>query len=212
MNGARRVLALSMVVAATAIVGMVSAADWRSSWDSVRSAARNVETIKADFVQTRTVRILKHPIVSRGRFAYRRQGDLRWEYTSPIKSVMVLRGGSVERYIGRGDGFVRDSSAKLDAVASVVQEINLWLGGDFTKSKTFRPSLARAGGKAKVDLVPVDPTMRAIISRIELVFGEAPGTVESIVIDEGSEGKTQIDFDGVRINEGVTDADFAPAQ
>jgi outer membrane lipoprotein-sorting protein len=35
--------------------------------------------------------------------------------------------------------------------------------------------------------------------------------VESISIDEGAEGTTRINFNGVRINEGVADADFAPA-
>jgi outer membrane lipoprotein-sorting protein len=212
MGSARRNLAVLVIAVGAAIAGVASASGWGGSWESIRAAARDLQTIRADFVQTRTVRILKRPIVSHGRFAYRRRGDLRWEYTSPIKSVMLLRNGSVERYIGRGDGFVRDSSAKLDAVASVVAEINLWLGGDFSSSKTFRPALAHAGGKTTVELSPIDPSMRAIISRIALVLGEKAGTVESIVIDEGSEGKTQIDFTDPRINEGVTDADFAPAR
>jgi outer membrane lipoprotein carrier protein len=212
MSGTRRKLALLGFAVATAIAVVASASDWGESWDSIRLAARDMRTVRADFVQTRTVRILSRPIVSRGRLAYRRPDDLRWEYKSPIKSVMLLRSGSVERYIGRDEGFVRDSSAKLDAMAGVVREINLWLNGEFSASKTFRPALARADRTTKVKLVPIDPSMRAIISGIELVLGKTAGTVESITIDEGTEGATRIDFTDVRINEGVTDNDFAPAR
>ena len=53
--------------------------------------------------------------------------------------------------------------------------------------------------------------LRSLISRIVLTPGARPGMVESISIDEGAEGTTRIDFSGVRINEGVNDAAFAPA-
>jgi outer membrane lipoprotein-sorting protein len=212
MGRMKRIVALGAFALVTVVTAAVVAADWGGSWQSIRTAAQGVRTVRANFVQTRTVRILNRPIVSRGRLAYRRPDDLRWEYSSPVKSVLLLRSGSVERYIGRDEGFVRDSSAKLDAMAAVVREINLWLSGDFSASKTFRPELAEADGGKKVRLVPVDPSMRAIISRIDLVLGKTAGTVESIAIDEGSEGTTRIDFDDVRINEGVTDADFAPVR
>jgi hypothetical protein len=212
MSSTRRNLALLGFAVAMAMAAIASAGDWSESWESIRVAARGVRTVRADFVQTRTVRILSRPIVSRGRLAYRRPDDLRWEYNSPIKSVLLLRAGSVERYIGRDEGFVRDSSAKLDAMAAVVREINLWLGGDFSASKTFRPALAHADRTTKVKLVPIDPSMRSIISGIDLVLGKTAGTVESISIDEGTEGTTRIDFQDARINEGVTDADFVQAR
>jgi outer membrane lipoprotein carrier protein len=212
MGGKRHNLALLGIAVAMVVASAASAGDWTESWETIRLAAQDVRTIQADFVQTRTVRILKSPIVSRGRLAYRRPDDLRWEYRGPIKSVLLVRGGSVERYIGRDEGFVRDSSAKVDAMAAVIREINLWLSGDFSASKTFRPTLSRADKTTKVELVPIDPSMRSIISRIVLTPGSRAGTVESISIDEGAEGTTRIDFNGVRINEGVTDADFAPAR
>jgi len=212
MGAARRKLALLGIAIATAMTAMASAAGWGDSWESIRLAARDVRAIRADFVQTRKVRILTRPIVSRGRLVYRRPDDLRWEYSSPLRSVLLLRRGSVERYILRDEGFVRDSSGKLDAMAAVVREINLWLSGDFSASKTFRPALARSDRSTNVELLPIDPSMRSIISRIELRLGSRVGAVESITIDEGSEGTTQIDFNDVRINEGVSDADFAPVR
>jgi outer membrane lipoprotein-sorting protein len=210
MIGKRHTLALLGIAVALALAPVASAGGWTESWESIRGAARDVRSIKTDFVQTRTVKILKSPIVSRGRLVYRRPDDLRWEYTGPIKSVLLVRKGSVERYIGRDGGFVRDSSAKLDSMSTVIREINLWLAGDFSASKTFRPALVQAEGSTKVELVPIDPSMRSIISRIVLTPGSKAGTVESISIDEGAEGTTRIDFTGVRINDGVTDADFAP--
>jgi outer membrane lipoprotein-sorting protein len=211
MGGKKHTLALCGIAIAMAVASAASAGDWTESWEKIRLAAQDVRSIRADFVQTRTVRILKSPIVSRGRLVYRRPDDLRWEYTDPFKSLLLVRAGTVERYIRRDEGLVRDSSAKADAMAAVIREINIWLKGDFSASKMFRSSLILADNTTKIELVPIDPSMRSIISRIVLTPVSRPGMVESISIDEGAEGTTRINFNGVRINEGVADADFAPA-
>ena len=67
----------------------VPAATWYQDLDSIRKAAATVRTLEASFVQTRTLKILKKPLLSRGIIAYRRPNDLRWEYQSPLATVMI---------------------------------------------------------------------------------------------------------------------------
>jgi len=184
---------------------------WAESWDAIRKAAQDVHTIQCDFVQTRTLKILNRPIVSRGTMAFRRPSDLRWEYTSPLQSVLLMRGGTAGRYIKRPEGWVTDSSAKLDAMKVVLSEINLWLAGDFNASKTFRPELhADPATATTVELVPIDPSLAKIISRIVLKLGAKPGSVDSIEIQEGAEGSTRIEFSNVRQNAQIPEERFAP--
>jgi outer membrane lipoprotein-sorting protein len=187
------------------------ASAWTDSWDTIRSSAQQMQSIDASFVQTRTLKILNRPIVSRGVLLYRRPADLRWEYTSPVKSVLVMKGGNAGRYIKRGDGWVADSSARLDAMKVVLGEINLWLGGNFSQSKTFKPEL-KAGSPATVELVPIEPTLRNIISKIVITLGKDPGTVQSIDIHEGNEGTTHIEFSSVKYNQPIADDRFGPVQ
>jgi outer membrane lipoprotein carrier protein len=183
---------------------------WCQDLDSIRQAAARLKTLEASFVQTRTLKILKKPLVSRGVIAYRRPNDLRWEYQSPLATLLVVRKGNAQRLLRRGTEWVTDHSAKLEAMKVVLGEINLWLDGNFGASKTFRPELRAAGDQqpAHVDLLPLDPSLAKIIARIAIAFGDQPGTVSTIDIFEPGEGVTHIAFEHPRYNEPVPDERF----
>jgi outer membrane lipoprotein-sorting protein len=188
------------------------AAPWFADWEDIRKAASSIKSIETTFVQTKTLKILKRPLVSRGVMAYRRPNDLRWEYQSPLQTLLVARAGNVQRLIKHGDGWVTDATAKLEAMKIVLGEINLWLDGNFESSKTFRPALNKDpnAGAARVDLVPVDPSLTKIISRIAINFGQRPGTVSAIDIYEGTEGVTHIAFENPRFDGVIPDQRFEP--
>jgi outer membrane lipoprotein-sorting protein len=186
------------------------AATWYQDLDSIRKAAATVKTLEASFVQTRTLKILKKPLVSRGLIAYRRPDDLRWEYLSPLPTLLVVHGGNAQRLLKRGTEWVTDSSARLEAMKIVLGEINLWLDGNFSASKTFRPELRPASQDlpAHVALIPLDPSLGKLITRIAIIFGERPGTVSAIDILEQGEGVTHIVFESPRYNETIPDERF----
>lgn len=204
-----RTLLLAIVLVAPALV---SAATWYDDWASIRKAAATIKSIESDFVQTRTLKILKKPLVSRGTMAFRRPNDLRWEYLSPLPTLLVARGGNVQRLIKHDNAWVSDASGRLEAMKVVLGEINLWLDGNFSSSKTFRPALRPATGSqpASVELSPVDPSLGKIISRITLAFGERPGTVSAIDIHEEGEGVTHIAFVNTRFDQAIPDTRFEP--
>jgi outer membrane lipoprotein carrier protein len=185
---------------------------WHQDLASIRQAAATIQTIEASFVQTRTLRILKQPLVSRGLIAFRRPNDLRWEYLSPLPTLLVVRAGHAQRLLKHGAEWVSDASAKLEAMTVVLGEISLWLDGNFSASKTFRPQLRLAARNqpAQVDLLPLDRSLGKIIARITLTFGERPGTVSAVDIFEQGEGVTHIVFENPRYNHVIPDERFDP--
>lgn len=201
-----------LVLAALLFSTSASAAPWYQDWAGIRKAAATVKTIETHFVQTKTLKILSKPLVSRGVMAYRRPNDLRWEYQSPLQTLLVVRRGNAQRLLKHGSDWVSDSSAKLEAMKIVLGEIGLWLDGNFAASKTFKPELrpAQAGQPAYVELVPIDPSLAKIISGIAIRFAERPGTVSAIDIYEGSEGVTHIAFEGSTFDAEIPDARFEP--
>jgi outer membrane lipoprotein-sorting protein len=188
-----------------------AAQGWTESWQAIRAAAQNVHTIETDFVQTKRLKILAHPIVSRGKMSYRSPMQLRWEYTSPAQSVLIMNRGDVHRYLRRGDQYVADSSVNVDAMKVVLSEIHGWLEGKFTDSKTFRPTL-NSGPPPTVELVPIEPALRQIIAKIVITLGSAEGVVESIDIVENEDASTRIEFVNNRLNAPLSDSLFAPVQ
>jgi len=188
------------------------AATWYEDWGSIRKAAASIKSIETAFVQTRTLKILTKPLVSRGLMAFRRPNDLRWEYQSPLQTLLVAKGGNIHRLIKHGTTWVADVSGRVEAMKIVLGEINLWLDGDFSSSKTFRPVLrpARADQAAHVELIPLDPSLGKIIARITIGLGERPGTVSAIDIFEEGEGVTHIVFENPRFDQSIPDQRFEP--
>ena len=184
---------------------------WHQDLASVHRAVSAIQTIQASFVQTRTLKILRKPLVSRGVIAFRRPNDLRWEYQSPLPVLLVVRGGDAQRLLKHGTQWVSDASAKLEAMKMVLGEISLWLNGNFAASRTFRPELrpATRAEPARIDLLPLDPTLGKIIARIGLSLGERPGTISAIDIFEKDEGITHITFEDPRYDDAIPDERFA---
>lgn len=207
-------VAAGMVVGVVAVGSPSRAAGttWYDDWASIRKAAASITSIETNFVQTRTLKILSKPLVSRGTMAFRRPNDLRWEYQSPLQTLLVAHGGDIHRLIKHDNVWVSDASGRLEAMKIVLGEINRWLDGDFSSGKTFKPALHAAKGTepAYVELRPADPSLGKIIARITLSFGERPGTVRAIDIYEEGEGVTHIAFESPRFDQAIPDARFQP--
>jgi len=60
--------------------------------DLFQEASRNIRSVKADFLQKRTLQILTRPLLSEGKLFFYTPDSLRWEYLSPLRSVMLPEG------------------------------------------------------------------------------------------------------------------------
>ncbi len=178
---------------------------WADSWEQLREQAGQVETIRADFIQEKHLRILTKPLVSKGIFYYQAPRSLRWEYKSPVRSILLMHQGKIRRYIEGSNGLTEDSGAGLQAMQSVLQEITMWLKGDFGSNPMFSASLKREG---KIVLTPTEKAFASIIKRIELVLSDRPGVIKSVTIYEGKDSFTKIEFQNVRVNDPLKDSLF----
>jgi outer membrane lipoprotein-sorting protein len=178
---------------------------WADSWEQLREQAGKVETIRAGFIQEKHLRILTKPLVSEGIFYYQAPRSLRWEYKSPVRSILLMHQGKIRRYIEGSSGLTEDSSAGLQAMQSVLQEITRWLKGDFDNNPMFSASLE---GEGTIVLTPREKAFASIIKRIELVLSDRPGVIKSVTIYEGKDSFTKIEFQNVRVNDPLKDSLF----
>ncbi len=165
--------------------------DWGRSWGSLRRAARSVVAVTATFEQRKHMRILRRPLVSRGRFAYSSSGAITWEYTSPVRTRLVLSGGRAVRYLWRGGRCVADSNRSAGAMSVVLSEIQLWMRGQFQKSKAFRARLV-SGAPSRIFLVPLSRAISRFIKGIELVLAKQKGAIAKVIISEPGGASTRI--------------------
>lgn len=178
---------------------------WADSWEGIRKAAEGVQSIKADFVQEKHMTILKKPLIARGVIFYQLPGSLRWEYTSPLKSVLLMHAGQIRRFIQGQDGLVEDSGASLEMMRFVLQEIPLWLSGRFEANPDFKATLK---GRNQIELVPDSAAMAGIIERIELLLADKPGIIDTVTIYESKNTFTRFLFQNTELNAVLTDSLF----
>ena len=180
---------------------------WARSWESIKTAAREVRSVRADFTQEKQMKILARPLVSRGRFIYRSAGSLRWEYLSPVRSVLLMHDGRVRRFVKGRHGFTEDAGARLEAMRIVVEQIARWLHGDFDSNPDFSAKLL-PGKPSRIIFTPREEGLSSIIRRIELRLSTRPGIIDTVTIEEGRDSRTVLRFSGARLNEAIADRVF----
>lgn len=169
--------------------------------DSIKEAAKAIRTIKADFRQIRQLKILEVPLISRGMLYYKAPDLLRWEYFSPLKSVMLKQGDIINLFQFQDGVWKSDPSQAVEVRGIVFAEINRWLKGRFDKSVGFTTSYS-SGPPVRLTLTPNDEFSR-FLNRIELVFSERPGIIRFVEIIESEEAKIRIEFTNLDINSDI---------
>ncbi len=182
------------------------------TWQKLRGQMQGIRSIRADFVQEKTLKILQNPLISKGIFLFKAPDMIRWEYKSPVRVVSLVHGDTVRRYVFTEAGkWVPDSSNSLQAIRMVMHRIIGWLTGRFNQDAMFEATY-RAGPPARVVLTPKDRHLSAIISGVDLVFSDIPGVLREIVIREGADNTTRIRFENVRLNKPIPNTRFRVVQ
>jgi len=186
-------------------------AGWGESWEDINRETSGIESVQAEFTQHKHLKILTKPLVSRGKFYFQKPDSVRWEYYSPVRSVLLMHRGNVKRYTLGSRGMVEDSSGALSSMQVVVQEIGLWSQGRFKESAYFKAEIV-GGKEQKIILTPREALFAAMIARIIITPSpERKGVIKSVKIVESEGNYTLLDFTDVKMNEKIGESVFRNA-
>ena len=165
---------------------------------SLKEAFRNIRSVKAEFSQKRSIQILTKPLFSEGKLFFYTPDSLRWEYLSPLRTVMLQKGNTIQIY-NFSDGVWKPEMAQaVESRRMVLAEISHWFQGRFDESKAFN-HLYSPGPPERVILVSGEGINR-FINRIEIVLSVRPGVIDRVEIEEPGGSRTSIEFKNVEIN------------
>jgi outer membrane lipoprotein-sorting protein len=178
---------------------------WADTWEDLKTAAGTVASVRAEFTQEKHMKILARPLVSKGVLFFQGPDSLRWEYTHPVQSILLLHKGKTRRFVQKNDSLIEDASANLQSMQVVVQEITQWLNGRFDDNPAFAASLEPG---RKIVMVPRDESFARLIQRIEVSLADRPAVIKSVMIFENEDSFTKLDFSDVILNQQLDDALF----
>jgi len=199
----KKILFLSVLVT----TGLLSGAPALSQdWTSLKEASRNIRSVKADFLQKRTLQILTKPLLSEGKLFFYTPDSLRWEYLSPLRSVMLQKGNNIQVYNFSEGKWKPEMTQAVEARRMVLAEISRWFQGRFDESKAFKHTYS-PGPPARIILVPGEGVNR-FIQQIEIVLSVRPGVIDRVEIEEPGGSRTSIEFRNVEINSSISSEVF----
>jgi len=160
-------------------------------------AAEAIRTVRCDFTQTRHSKMLKNPQVSKGKMSCQQPDKLRWEYTSPKASAIVLNGTDVTIDNGqgtnsKGQGFIREMARMI---------MNSVAGKYLTDGKAFQVSAKEMPTEYVATLIPLRKEMKRMYSTLVLHFDTKQATVTKVELLEKDGDRTIIELHGIHINE-----------
>ncbi len=159
-----------------------------------------ITSIQADFTQEKDLKILARPIISTGTFLFQAPDSLRWEYRTPVPSILLMHKGTIKKFIQRKGKLEEDPGMGLDAMQVVLTEISNWLDGRFTDNAMFSVSFP---DKQTVLLTPKNQAMAGLINSITLKLAEQKGLLDSVIISEGPDSFTTMRFSNRVLNQKI---------
>ena len=165
----------------------------------VEAKAANVKTLTCTLKQERHLAVFARPVIFQGRMALEKPDKLRWEFTSPIASVLILNGAKGLKCRGNSDP-QRFNLAANPVMQMVSEQIRTWINGSYTTlQKQYRMVLLEQG--PCLALTANDQNIAKVISSVKIGFDPDSLQPTTIIIQEPGGDHTVISFSGFILNQ-----------
>jgi hypothetical protein len=170
---------------------------WGGNWEELKSAAGGVKSVRAEFVQEKHMKILARPLISSGVFYYQAPAALRWEYRSPLRTILLMDAERTERWVETAGRLTKEDGVNLQAMQVVLEQISQWLDGRFDENPMFS---ARLDPGPVIVMTPREQGFAKMIQRIEVRLSVRPGVIDTVTIHEADASFTRLAFNNVVLN------------
>ncbi|HMG82841.1 MAG TPA: outer membrane lipoprotein carrier protein LolA [Ferruginibacter sp.] len=168
--------------------------------------AQKTTTIKSDFIQDKNMSMLAEKITSKGKFWFKKNNQVRMEYTDPFQYLMIINQNKVYIKDGAKENTISTKSNKL------FQQINKitvdCVQGTALNNPDFATKVFENKGGYLVELTPVSKSLKDYFSTINIIIDKKDYSVASIEMNESSGDNTTIKFVNKEMNTILPDALF----
>jgi len=174
---------------------------------ALQAAQESTRTVDARFVQTKYLSLLDEPLVSTGRFRFRRPDHVRLDVETPQPTTILIAGRSVA--IPGLTESERQAVAE-SPMAAMFTELGALFAGSLDRAPAHFAIEARGVGDAvELTLTPTAPDYQRLFRAIGLRFAGPAMTVQSMRLDEALGDRLEVELRDVRRNVELPDVLFA---
>lgn len=183
----------------------MSASEITSFKATVEKEAKNIKSLKTDFVQYKHLDFLSKDIETSGKMYFKQPNMLNWQYTKPYQYSIIFKNNKV---------FINDQGKKstVDANSKMFEKINKMIvgsvSGNMFDDKEFTIAYFKNKDSYIIRLTPKTASIKKYINQIDLHFPMSDTTVSEVKLTEPSGDFTRIVFKNKQLNAKIDDSIF----
>lgn len=172
-------------------------------------AAATIESFHALFVQEKELSLFAETMVFHGELVVVRPDRLRWEFTDPVPSLLILNGDKGLRCSAQS--VPTEFNLKTDPIMrSVAEQLWLWLGGDYSRlSDSF---VLQKNTENSLLITPKDAGVSDYIEAVIITFDLTTMQPHQVEIREPGGDLTRLRFSDYTFNIDSTNLSFTRCQ
>ncbi len=172
----------------------------------INANSEKINTIKSDFIQIKKIKFLKDEITSRGKFWYKNENNLRWEYIKPFSYTIAITSDRFSIFDGNK---VNTFDAAANPVFKEVNDLIISIArGNMMKDGKFEVEAFENPGFYWLKMTPIDENMKKYITETQVFIDKSDLTVVRIIMKESETDYTEISFLNRQINDEIPDSIF----
>ncbi len=194
-------LFLLFSVFSTAQKNFIPVADIEGVGKKLDGMAKSLHSIHSDFVQEKHMSFLDMNVVTKGKFWFKKENSLRWEYTDPFSYVVVIKDGNL---LIKDDEKSSEMKIKGNRIFQHVNDIIVAsVTGEIMEKEGFETFLFESNTEYFIQLVSTNPEVAKVIKEMHMYFDKASLSLEKIKMMEPNADYTLIHFENRKINESI---------
>lgn len=171
------------------------------------SVIETTNTIQSPFVQEKHLSVFEDVITSNGQFFFKKENQLRWEYTAPFQYLILFNNDKI--WI-KDDEKVSTFDTKSNQMFKQINDMmtNVLQGKILQENAEYRKEYFENDAYYYIKLYPVKEDVKEFLQEIHLSFDKEKYTVTKIKMVETSGDFTSISFTAPLLNKSIGDEKF----
>lgn len=174
--------------------------------EKINENSNKITTIKSDFIQEKKMDYIDEVITSKGKFWYKKENNLRWEYFEPYVYIIAIKNGKFSIKDGKK---VSTYDIKTNVVFKEINDLIISMAkGNMMKDNKFYIDAYENNSIYLLKLTPKDENMKKFILKTEVYIDKSNLSVSKVIMKESDTDYTVITFLNRKMNEEIQDAIF----
>lgn len=163
-------------------------------FSEIAGAASRTTTISSEFIQEKHLSMLEDAVYSRGRFYYKRNDRLRWEFIEPASWGFVVNGEKAKRWRGPAGSGQSFAVHRVPFIKTFTDQVFAWARADFEWMRQRYCITLLSESPVDLKLVPVLSEEKEYLDHIRIVFAAGAAHVSTVEVHEADGDFTIIRF------------------